>query len=253
MEKCNKPIGVFDSGVGGISVLRELRRALPNEDFVYYSDGKNVPYGTKTREEVITLTRGAVDFLLSKDVKAVVIACNTATTAALKTLLNTCPVPVVGIEPAVELGCEMRKQGKVLVMATPRTIDSPRLQEIMAPYRQWCIPMPCPGLMEFVEKGDVDSAELHAYLENLLAPVREEAIDVVALGCTHYPFVGKAVKAHLRSDAALIDGSVKTVRQLKEKLAEKGLFAGEEKQGCVQMYTSGAAESLELMKKLLYM
>lgn len=253
MDQNQKPIGIFDSGVGGISVLRTLKKAMPHENFIYYSDAKNAPYGTRTREEVVALTCAAVDFLLSQDVKAVVIACNTATTASLATLKKTCPVPVVGIEPAVEWGCSLCGEGKLLVMATPRTMDSPRLLEIMAPYREKCIPMPCPGLMEFVERGELDSPALHAYLEKLLAPVQHENITVAALGCTHYPFVADAVQKHLSGKVQMIDGSQKTLEQLLSALEREGNLACRTETGTVEMHTSGNDACIMQMEKLLNM
>lgn len=253
MQKNQRPIGVFDSGVGGISVLRELRRALPHERFIYYGDGINAPYGVKTTEEVIALSKAAAEYLLSFDVKAIVIACNTATAASHAALSACCPVPVIGIEPAVALANTLRKDGKVLAMATPGTIKSERFANILREHGEFCIPMPCGGLMEFVERGEVDSPALHQYFDELLKDLRDEKIDVAVMGCTHYPFVKEALSKHLPEDALFVDGSMKTLQQLKEALDKDNLFADDTCEGGCELYSSAGEESIRLMQMLLEM
>ena len=247
----NRPIGVFDSGVGGISVLRELRRALPNEQFVYFGDGANAPYGVKTTEEVIALSTKVADFLLAKGVKAIVIACNTATAASLHALQAYCPVPVIGIEPAVALANTLRKEGKVLAMATPGTIASARFAQILKEHGEHCIPMPCPGLMEFVERGEVEGDGIHRYFDELLRDVPRDEIDVAVLGCTHYPFVKNALSAHLPGDCRFIDGSMKTLAQLKECLQENNGFCDDGSEGVLELYSSAGETSIRHMQMLL--
>lgn len=249
----NRPIGVFDSGVGGISVLRELKKALPCEDFIYYGDGANAPYGVRTTENVIELSKKVADFLQEKNVKCIVIACNTATAASLHALRAYCSVPVIGIEPAVALANTMLHGGKVLAMATPGTIASARFADILREHGESCIPMPCPGLMEFVERGETESQALHAYFDELLKDVDREQVDVTVLGCTHYPFVKNALSSHMRPDCRFIDGSMKTLAELKACLEEKAAFTDRGDEGTVSLHSSAGEMSIRHMEMLLNM
>ncbi len=165
------PIGFFDSGVGGLSVLREAIKLMPNEDYIYFGDSKNAPYGVRTTEEVKELTYKAVDKLFSKGAKAIVIACNTATSAAVAALRLDYPdVPIVGIEPAVKPAVKMKRSGPIIIMATPMTLKERKFNNLMSKYKNEAdiIPMPCAGLMEFIEAGDLDSNELKFYLKRSL-------------------------------------------------------------------------------------
>ena len=195
-ENLDRPIGVFDSGVGGISVLRELVKIMPNENFIYYGDSKHAPYGTKTKEEVRRLTRNHAIELFDRGAKGLVVACNTATSAAVRVLREEfSEVPIVGIEPAVKPAATFMENPRVLVMATPMTIREEKLQSLIARYADLgeIIPLPCPGLMNFVERGDLDGEDLMKYLNELLFEYQKNPVDAVALGCTHYPFVRNAI------------------------------------------------------------
>ena len=170
-ENLDRPIGVFDSGVGGISVLRELVKIMPNENFIYYGDSKHAPYGTKTKEEVRRLTRNHAIELFDRGAKGLVVACNTATSAAVRVLREEfSEVPIVGIEPAVKPAATFMENPRVLVMATPMTIREEKLQSLIARYADLgeIIPLPCPGLMNFVERGDLDGEDLMKYLNEFL-------------------------------------------------------------------------------------
>ncbi|MBR4235238.1 MAG: glutamate racemase [Clostridia bacterium] len=246
----NRPVGVFDSGMGGISLLRNLRALLPEEDFVYYGDDANAPYGTKTEGEILALSRADVDFLLRFDVKAIVIACNTATSAAAKTLRSEMTLPIIGIEPALKPAALARKGGKIAVLATPATLRQQKFTDLMRLYGEHALPLPCPGLMEFAERGVTEGDELDAYLENAFSSLRGVRLDGVVLGCTHYSFLCGAIRKAL-PNVPLFDGNDGTARQLKRVLTEKGLRSGE-KQGSVSLYTSGdAGASIPIMQMLL--
>ncbi len=172
MDITKMPIGFFDSGVGGLSVLREAIKVLPNEDFIYFGDSKNAPYGTKTVDEVKKLTFNAVEFLLKHNVKAVVIACNTATSAAIEDLRNSYKnIPIIGIEPALKPAVELNRKGKIVVMATPMTLAEKKFNDLMAKYKDASemVSLPCPGLVEYVEKGIVKGRELNNYLQKKLS------------------------------------------------------------------------------------
>ena len=245
------PIGMFDSGVGGVSVLREAVRMLPNERFVFFGDTKNAPYGTKTKEEVLILSRRVVETLLQMGCKAIVIACNTATSAAAATLRAEYEdIPIIAMEPALKPASLLRKDGIVLALATPGTIAGKKYAHLYALYGEGVVSLPCGGLMEFAEQGELDSAALHDYLSKLFQPYAEQKVEAVVLGCTHYVFLKRAISAYFPS-VPLIDGNEGTVRQLARRLNELGLLASLEQKGSVKLLSSGGKEAVELMEKLL--
>lgn len=241
MSKKIKPIAVFDSGVGGISVLRELRKILPNEDYIYYGDSQNAPYGMKSKEEVKELTLAAAQYLFQQGAKGLVVACNTATSAAVRTLRELYPdVPLVGIEPAVKPAAMLKPNGRVLVMATPMTIREEKFQKLMARYENdaQIIPLPCPGLMDFVERGDLKSEDFRRYLEELLYEYRLHPVDAVVLGCTHYPFAKELISEILGEGVAVFDGGEGTAREMKRRLAEADLLNPSSESGQVTFLNS---------------
>ncbi|MBQ8536958.1 MAG: glutamate racemase [Clostridia bacterium] len=245
------PVGIFDSGVGGISVLKCARLLLPHEHFIYYGDTLHAPYGTKPPHEVLGYARHVVDLLLARGVKAIVIACNTATSVAAAQLRSQLDLPIIGMEPALKPASQLRHGGRVLVLATPVTLSLPKFQHLMELYGQGCVPVQCPGLMDLVEQGCLSGPEVEALLRQLLAPYQQEAIDAVVLGCTHYVFLRKAVEK-MFPGAWVLDGNEGTVRQLKRRLEGERLLAGAEHTGGVELLTSGASDTvLPLMERLL--
>ena len=219
-----KFIGVFDSGVGGISVLRELIRTMPQEKFLYFGDSANAPYGAKTSEEVRKLSLQAAAHLADRGLKALVVACNTATAASIRALRQQYPdLVVVGIEPAVKPAAERFPGGRVGVMATEVTLREEKLHRLLARYPQTeFIPIPAPGVVELVEQGKTDSPEMDALLGELLSSYKGQLKGLV-LGCTHYPFVKKAIRRVL-GDIPLFDGGEGTARYTRACLAEHGLL-----------------------------
>ncbi len=249
--KNNAPIGMFDSGVGGISVLREAVRLLPHERFIFFGDTKNAPYGTKTKEEVLNLSRHVVETLLEKGCKAVVIACNTATSAAAASLRTEYPdIPIIAMEPALKPASLLHRDGVVLALATPGTIAGKKYADLYALYGKGVISLPCGGLMEFAERGELDSPGLHAFLSGLFQPYIGQKVEAIVLGCTHYVFLKRAIGAHFPS-VPLIDGNVGTVRQLNRRLTELGLTASDDQTGGAELLSSGGKAAVELMEKLL--
>lgn len=241
MSKKTQPIAVFDSGVGGISVLRELRKILPNEDYIYYGDSKNAPYGMKDKETVKQLTVDAAEYLFAQGAKGLVVACNTATSAAVRALREMYPeIPIVGIEPAVKPAATLKPNGRVLVMATPMTIREEKFQKLMARYEDMAeiIPLPCPGLMDFVERGDLESEDFRRYLEELLFVHRIHPVDSVVLGCTHYPFARNLIQEILGPDVEVYDGGEGTAREMRRRLAEADLLNDSENPGTVDFQNS---------------
>lgn len=246
-----RPIGIFDSGAGGISVLREIRKLMPWESLVFFGDDANAPYGTRPEEQVCALSQDAVRFLLGKDCKAVVIACNTATAAAAAFLREKYDMPIIGMEPAIKPAAALRKDGIVISMATPGTLGSRKYGDLMARYGEGVVPLPCPGLMEFVERGDLGSGELHAYLRQLFLPFADRRVDAVVLGCTHYVFLRRPIAEHFPRGTAIVDGNLGTAKQLERRLKETGLEASCDGKGTVRICSSGGEESLKIFRRLL--
>lgn len=253
MEQLNSfsPIGMFDSGVGGISVLREAMRQLPAERFIFFGDTKNAPYGTKTREEVLLLSRRAVDMLIGEGCKAIVIACNTATSAAAAALRAEHPfLPIIGMEPALKPAQQLHRDGIVLSLATPGTIAGEKYARLYSLYGDGVVSLPCGGLMEFAERGEMDGEKLHGFLAGLFAPYADKKVEAVVLGCTHYVFLKNAISRHFPG-VPLIDGNEGTVRQLRRRLTEENLLCSEDRQGGVRLLSSGGEEAVRRMRMLL--
>ena len=231
------PIAVIDSGVGGISVLRELRRLMPNEHFLYLGDSANAPYGAKSRAEVLDITRANLESLKVRGIKALVIACNTATSAAAKALRAENPdLPIIGIEPAVKPAALLCDAPRVLVMATPLTLREEKFLSLVSRFsdRAEVISLPCPGLVELIEGGHLDDGEVDDYCRRLLSPYRDLKIDAVVLGCTHYPHVRSVIARHLPG-AEILDGGEGTARETRRRLAELDLLSPPDREGKVEI------------------
>jgi len=217
-------IAVFDSGVGGISVLRELVRLMPNERFLYFGDSRNAPYGTRSKEAVRELTLAAAQRLMDRGVKALVVACNTATAVAIQTLRSRYPdTIIIGIEPALKVAADRYGNGRIGVMATPVTLAEEKFQQQVERFPHLQVtPIPAPGLVELIEAGKADSDETRRLLRQLLAP-HVGRLDALVLGCTHYPFVSGTIRELLGPDTALLDGGEGTARETLRRLRQAGL------------------------------
>ncbi|MGO5064466.1 MULTISPECIES: glutamate racemase [unclassified Clostridium] len=242
----DNPIGFFDSGVGGISVLKEAFKLLPKEDFLYYGDSKNAPYGTKKVEEVKTLTFNAIDFLMNKGIKALVVACNTATSVTINDLRKTYDIPVIGIEPALKPAVELKKSGKIIIMATPMTLAEKKFANLMELYRETenIEPLPCPGLVEFIEGGKVSGEEIYNYLKDKFKKYNNEKISAIVLGCTHYPFIKETLREVIDNKAVIIDGSLGTSKELKRQLKDRNILRKEDRVGEVTLFNSREDEEI---------
>ena len=251
MASCKDPIGVFDSGVGGISVLRELVKLMPEENYLYYGDSANAPYGTRSTEEVRALTLEVADMLLARGAKALVVACNTATAAAIEHLRKAHPdTIIIGIEPALKLAADRFPAGHIGVMATPVTLREEKFAHQAERFPDARLELiPAPGLVELVESGNAESAEAEALLHNLLDPYKGK-LDALVLGCTHYPFAAAAIRNVLGADTVLLDGGEGTARQTKRCLEAAGLL--NPGPGSVQIEnSSGCPALLALSAQLL--
>lgn len=252
----NRPIGFMDSGVGGLSVLREAVRVLPSEDFIYYGDSANAPYGTKTVKEIRDLTFRTVEKLMEYDIKALVVACNTATSAAITELRSKYKdMPIIGIEPAVKPAVVCSRGGRIIVMATPMTLRQKKFRELINTYENEAdiVPLACEGLMEYVENGISDREGLMDYLERTLGPHITDNTESIVLGCTHYPFIIREINEYLADkNIVLIDGSKGTSSQLKRRLDEKDLLRDDDHTGEVTILNSSDdPEMIRLSERLL--
>lgn len=231
----NNKIGMFDSGIGGLTVLKELRKLLPNENYIYYADSKNNPYGEKSDSELMNIVTNIVDFLISKEVKIIVIACNTATTRCINRLRKMYPNMIfVGTEPAIKVACD-KNYKNTLVMATPGTIKSERTHELVKLNKkrdQKITLLSCKGLADAIESGNKDN--VNKVLHKLLDKYVDEGIDSIVLGCTHYPHAKKNIK-ELFPNAKLIDGNKGVSRQVKRQLESHNLLNNSTTRGKVKM------------------
>ena len=226
MDTKNRYIAVFDSGVGGISVLRHLRAELPQERFLYFGDSANAPYGTRPTAQIRELTLAAAEKLVARGIKALVVACNTATAAAIEDLRREYPdIIVIGIEPALKLATDRYPGDTIGVMATPATLRERKFARLMERCADHCtvVKLPAAGLVELVEAGKANGAEAEELLRPLLAP-HAGMLDAVVLGCTHYPFAAETISKLLGERTALLDGGKGTAIHTKRRLAAAGLL-----------------------------
>lgn len=254
MDKCS-PIGFFDSGLGGISVLRGTRRLLPGEDYLYYGDSAHAPYGVRTVAQVQELSLQAAEFLLAHGAKALVIACNTATSAAAAMLREKYPhLPIIGTEPAIKPAVQAHPGGRVLVMATEMTLREQKFLELWDSLREQAqiVPVPCTGLMEFVEQGILDGEAVERFLKNILEPYLQEPVDAVVLGCTHYPFLEPGIRAVIGKAPVIYDSADGVARQLKRRLEEQNL-QNPAQQGTVHFFNSSGEERLLKLSEQMLM
>lgn len=240
----NMKIGIFDSGVGGITVLHEALRQLPQEKFIYYADTDHVPYGTKTKEEVKQLVMDAVDFMAGEGIKALVVACNTATSIAIKDLREKYHFPILGMEPAVKPAVERNGSKRVLVLATPLTLQEEKYRNLVSSVDHDHIVdgLAMPELVEYAEDFIFDSQIILPYLRQKLAIRDLSSYGTVVLGCTHFPYFRESFRSLFVEGTAIIDGSIGTVNYLKKKLIETNLLAEEGLQEVV-FYSSGRRET----------
>ena len=254
MREKRRPVAVFDSGVGGLSVLPELTKRMPRESFVFFGDAASAPYGERTTEEVRRLTDEAVTRLIADGAKAVVIACNTATSAAAGYLREKFPdVPIIGMEPALKPAAEAGEHPRVLVMATPLTIREEKLRALSDKLRDKAdfVFVPCHGLVEAVECGDVDGDGTLSLVTEILEP-RLDGVDSIVLGCTHYAHVRGLIAEVAGPDVMIFDGAAGTARETERRLYEADLLTDSEENGGITLLSSSRDPGYSrIMEKLL--
>ncbi len=258
MDKKEQPIGFYDSGIGGISVLAETVRLLPNENYIYYGDNLYAPYGLKDEKDVIERSFVCGDFLYEKGVKTIVIACNTATSIVVRGMREKYSIPVISIEPAVKPASEKYAEGDILVMATKATVNQQRYKDLVerlgAGERVKSIE--CENLANLVEQGDFDAPAIRAYICEKLAPFRESGnVCAVVIGCTHYSFIESQIRdvaqKLLKGNCEIFDGRFGTAKHVVNVLEQEGLLSGRKTRGTVEFYSSKGAEFAATMKKYL--
>ena len=246
LEPGSRPIGIFDSGVGGLSVLREIRRELPHEDLLYVADSGHAPYGEKPADEITERAEAIAGFLIDQGAKAIVVACNTATGVSVDALRARWQVPIVGIEPAIKPAVGITKSGVVAVLATSQTIASPRFTRLVDTFASGVtvLAQPCPGLVERVEEGDLSGPGTVALVEIYLRPLLERGADALVLGCTHYPFVTEVITAIAGPGVTIIDPAAAVARELRRRLERAGTANSASRPGTVRFWSSGAPTHL---------
>jgi glutamate racemase len=234
------PVGVFDSGVGGLSVAREIRRALPAEHLLYVADTAYLPYGDRGDDEVRARTLAIGEWMQGEGAKVLVVACNTASGAALELLRERLTIPVIGLEPALKPAVRETRNGRVGVMATRGTLRSARFQRLVDNYADGVqvVRDPCPGLADMVEDGVLAGPELAERMEAYVAPLRAAGVDTVVLGCTHYVFVRDAIRNALGPEVRLLDSGEAIARRTRQILSDAGALA-EGGAGSVRILTTG--------------
>lgn len=252
----SQPIGVMDSGVGGLSVLKHIRQLMPHENLVYFADSKHAPYGNKTPEQIEQRVFTIAEFLLTQGAKALVIACNTATAAAAHSLRDKyahLDIPIIGMEPAVKPAAEVTKNGVIGVLATSGTLKSAQFAALLESYGRnvQVVTQACIGLVEQIELGELDTPKTLQLIRQYTKPLLDEHADTIVLGCTHYPFVKSAIQDAVGTDIHLIDTGAAVARQLQKKLDAQGLLALENQSAKIDLWTnSEAANAQEIMTDL---
>lgn len=224
MKKDN-PIGLFDSGIGGTSIWREINLLLPNENTIYLADSKNAPYGLKSKDEIIALSIKNTEFLISKNCKIIVVACNTATTNAIKELRSKFDVPFIGIEPAIKPAANQSLTHKIGILATKGTLNSELFYEKVKSYTNVkIIEQIGHGLVQLIENGSIETQEMDELLKNYLNPMINENIDYLVLGCSHYPYLIPKIKEILPPSVKIIDSGEAVAKQTKNVLHNLNLL-----------------------------
>jgi glutamate racemase len=248
------PIGIFDSGVGGLSVLRAIRAQMPEESVIYFGDQGHIPYGPRPMEQIRDFSEAISNFLLQHHAKLIVVACNTASAAALKYLREKFPdVQFVGMEPAVKPAAEQTSTGKVGVLATPATFQGALYASVVERFANGVelFQNTCNGLVQEIEHGNLEGDETRRILEDALLPMLEKNIDTVVLGCTHYPFVIPLIQEIVGEKVRVIDPAPAVAKQVKRLLEAGGMKTQSSVRGEVKLYTSGDVTSLKSLLPLL--
>lgn len=247
-------IGVFDSGVGGLSILDEALQQLPNHDYIYFADSANAPYGNKSAQWIASRSLQICSYLAEKGCDAIVVACNTATAEAIASIRSQLDIPIIGVEPGIKPAAMQTQNGVVGVLATEATLKSDKFNALLATLPDDCefIKQAGAGLVPLIEAGQIDSPEMQSLLRNHLSPMQERGVDTLVLGCTHYPFLKKIIREIVGDSLTLIDTSDAVVRQLARQLDQRGIVAlSKNHPSALRLLSTGNADTLQAMAKRL--
>jgi glutamate racemase len=238
---CDDPIGVFDSGVGGLSVLREIRRELPTEHLLYVADSGHAPYGDKPRDIITERSLVVAQWLVDQGAKAIVVACNTATGAAAATLRTRFELPIIAMEPALKPAVSLTRSGVVGVLATSQTLASDKFEALRGRFDKQArvLVQPCPGLVERIEAGDLHSESTSALIADYVLPLLAQGADTLVLGCTHYPLVRPLIQQIAGDQVIIADAGVAVARQLRHRLTRQRLLSTRNASGHDRFWSSG--------------
>lgn len=260
MDRRDLPVGIFDSGLGGVSVLRECVKLLPHEDFIYYGDDLNAPYGTRNEDEIRELSLACADFLTAKGCKLIVVACNTATSVAIQMIRDKHAMEVVSMEPAVKPASETYPEGTIAVFATPATLHQKRYRLLLERLgiQDRVRDIACTDLAGLIERGDPASPQVRAYIHDRVAELKNEsAVNALVIGCTHYTFVSGTIeeeaKAHLPGACEVFDGVYGTARRVRQLLERDGLLADRKRMGRVEFFSSDWPHAVQTMERFFNM
>jgi len=242
-----RPIAVFDSGVGGISVLKHIHHLLPNEHLIYVADSLNAPYGNKSTSEIKTRCFTIADFLIEKNVKALVVACNTATAAAIDSMRAQYSLPIIGMEPAVKPAAEASKTGVIGVLATTGTLKSVQFSALLESYGRnvEVVTQACIGLVECIERGELNDESTRVLLQQYCQPLLDEGADTIVLGCTHYPLLKPLIQELVGENVVLIDTGAAVANQLKSRLLEQQLLAADNQISSINFWSNSVSANVE--------
>lgn len=249
----NHPIGLFDSGIGGTSIWKEIHQLLPNEDTIYLADSKNAPYGQKSKEEIIHLSCKNTEYLLNQNCKLIVVACNTATTNAIKELRSKYDIPFIGIEPAIKTAATHSKTQNIGILATKGTLNSELFYKNVEKFQDiHIIEQIGFGLVDLIENGQINSTEINSLLKKYLKPMVEQNIDYLVLGCSHYPYLIPQIKKIIPKNIKIIDSGEAVALQTKNILNEKVGFRNSENKSTQIFYTNSNPSVLATILKNKY-
>ncbi|WP_339661049.1 glutamate racemase [uncultured Polaribacter sp.] len=249
MKSNNLSIGIFDSGVGGTSIWKEIKSLLPHENTIYLSDSKNAPYGEKSKQDIIELSIKNTEFLLQQNCKLIVVACNTATTNAIKVLRDKYTIPFIGIEPAIKPAALKTKTNTIGILATKGTLNSELFVQTSSTFRQQIIIKETigTGLVELIEEGRMYSTEMTSLLKSYIQPMLDHKIDCLVLGCTHYPYLIPQIREIIGDQIQIIDSGEAVAKQTKSILEKHELLNTNSKKGKHQFYVNKSKKTLEIL------
>ena len=246
-------IGVFDSGVGGLSILDEALQQLPHHNYIYFADSANAPYGDKPPHWIAERSLQICRYLMEQDCSAIVVACNTATAEAIATIRSTLDIPIIGVEPGIKPAAMQSQNGIVGVLATETTLNSDKFNALLATLPEHCqfIKQAGAGLVPLIEAGLIETPEMQALLRSHLKPILDQGADTLVLGCTHYPFLKKMIRAVVGDSMTLIDTSDAVVRQLLRQIHQQGLIVSSKHSPKLSLLSTANADTLEAMAERL--